>query len=140
MDLGEKWSHAVLTWLSLEIGAGFAASTKLGTLKRPSCISDWIQRAHAPTYHLDISDLHKFESDFLAWWTSLQPKWRHHDGKLLRMGGNDWESLWQTGINGLLSMLVALFFWRYVIGKGKTAAWERLFDDSAWVLQGLTQL
>jgi len=42
-NLGKKWSHLVLTWLSLEIGAGFSSSTKLGTLKRPSCIYDWIQ-------------------------------------------------------------------------------------------------
>ncbi|KIJ89735.1 hypothetical protein K443DRAFT_15828 [Laccaria amethystina LaAM-08-1] len=81
--LGVKWSDAVLMWLSVEIKAGFAATTKLGMLKRPSCISDWIQRARIPTYPPNILDLHKFESDFLAWWTSLQPKWRHHGSKLL---------------------------------------------------------
>jgi hypothetical protein len=139
-DLGEKWSHLVSTWLSLEIGAGFSSSTKLGTSKRPSCISDWIQRARTPTFRPNISDIHKFESNFLAWWTSLQPKWRHHDGELLRTGGNDWEPLRRTGINGLLSVLAALFFWRYAIGKGETAAWEGSLDDVAWALRGLTEL
>ena len=137
--LGDKWSDAVSTWLSLEIRAGFAASTKLGMLKRPSCISNWIQQAHIPTYHPIILDLHKFESDFLAWWASLQPKWRH-GSKLLRMGGNDWEPLRRTGVNGLLSVLAALFFWQYVIGKGETGAWERSLDDMVWALQGLTHL
>jgi hypothetical protein len=140
MALGVKWSDAVLMWLSVEIKAGFAASTKLGMLKRPSCISDWIQQARIPTYRPNILDLHKFESDFLAWWTSLQPKWRHHGSKLLRTGGNDWEPLRRTGVNGLLSVLAALFFWRYAIGKGETLVWERSLDDVVWALQGLSQL
>ena len=138
--LGEKWSEAVLTWLSLEIRASFAASTKLGMSKRPSCISDWIQRARNPTHRPNHLDLHLFESDFLAWWTSLQPKWRRNGGELLRTGGNDWEPLRRTGVNGLLSVLAALFFWRYAIGKGETEAWEKSLDDVVWALQGLNQV
>ena len=138
--LGEKWSEAVLTWLSLEIRASFSASTKLGTSKRPSCISDWIQRARNPTHRPNNVDLHMFESDFLAWWTSLQPKWRHDGAGLLRTGGNDWEPLRRTGVKGLLSVLAALFFWRYAIGKGETEAWEKSLDDVVWALQGLNQV
>ena len=75
MDIGLKWSSAILTWISIEINASFVAM-KLGTSKQPACISAWIQCAHAPAYWLTISCLDKFESDFLAWWTSLQPEWR----------------------------------------------------------------
>ncbi|KAF9034892.1 hypothetical protein BJ165DRAFT_1304486, partial [Panaeolus papilionaceus] len=85
---------------------------KLPTKHRPFPIKEWIGRARSLTYRPDITDLAHYEQEFKLWWASMQPAWRLDDGKVVvsRVDG-DWAGLRMPGINGLLNVVAALFYW-----------------------------
>ncbi|KAF9032256.1 hypothetical protein BJ165DRAFT_1331794, partial [Panaeolus papilionaceus] len=86
--------------------------SKLPTKHRPFPIKEWIGRARSLTYRPDNINLASYEQDFKLWWASMQPAWRLDDGKVVasRVDGN-WTGLRMPGINGLLNVVAALFYW-----------------------------
>ena len=58
------------------------------------------------------------------WWSAIQPDWRLQDGRLVRERvAGDWESLRLPGINGVVSIVVALFYWGLEVledGRGQS--------------------
>ncbi|KDR75456.1 hypothetical protein GALMADRAFT_140956 [Galerina marginata CBS 339.88] len=99
----------------------------------PGDVKQWIQRARSPTWRPIIQDLAKFEREFGAWWTALQPEWRveAEEGHAVEDGEGDWEVLRKQGLNGLLSLLAALFFWGLHIRDSAVdrARWTTVVDD-----------
>ncbi|KAF9037288.1 hypothetical protein BJ165DRAFT_1320317, partial [Panaeolus papilionaceus] len=85
---------------------------KLPTKHRPFPIKEWIGRVRSLTYCPDITDLAHYKQEFKLWWASMQPAWRLDDGKVVvsHVDG-DWAGLWMPGINGLLNVVAALFYW-----------------------------
>lgn len=139
-DFGAKWQSLVASWVKFEEASNYKSS-RLGTKSRPQTIAKWIQLARKPDYRPDIENLAAYEADFKAWWISLQPPWRCRDGVDWPLkGSGDWDILRQSGQNGLLSVVAALFFWGWAARTATNdaeGAWSLAVDD---VLYALTQL
>lgn len=54
ISLGERWAELVELWAAFKKKEAFAERGKLPPNHRPQAISEWIQRAHSPTWRPDI--------------------------------------------------------------------------------------
>ncbi len=138
--LGSEWDALLSRWLQFEQQSQFQGDTRLGAKNRPGIVGDWIQRARPSEFHFKIQGVRSFNKNFNVWWISLQPDWRTNDpsGVLLRSGG-DWGRLRCPGVNGLLSVLAALFFWGREVQKqpDESAAWVAAVDDVYYAIAQL---
>ncbi len=136
--------YATCKLVAFEKGSADRSSARLGAQSRPQAVTDWIRRARLNTYNPQINSVATFAKEFNAWWASLQPAWRTDGGRgVLRRDGEDWECLRCSGINGLLSVLAALFFWGCAVQKSKAAtksAWLRALDDVSYSITQLLEL
>lgn len=134
MDFGAQWKTLIQAWLSFEHSRKYAATT-LPAANRPSAVGDWINRARPYTYRPAIN-VKTFESSFKTWWISFQPEWRHANGngQLAKSGDGSWNGMEYTGVNGLLSVLAALFFWGM---SGTSKQWCAAVDDVVYALQSM---
>lgn len=137
-NLGPEWAALLSGWFKFEEQAGFQDSGKLGTRRRPRAVSDWIQRARTPTFRPEITDVDEFAADFTAWWQSLQPEWRcSGNGEAARDDG-DWKDIRRSGVNGLVSVVAALFFWGNAIQPaGDRVDWLEALGDVTYVFEHL---
>lgn len=140
-NLGPEWKSLVTSWLKFEQNSQYLAHGRLGTHRRPQVVGDWIQRARPDDYQPDIGKPAAFAKEFSAWWQSLQPDWRtvSADRSLPQIREN-WEEIRRPGINGLLSVVAALFFWGFAIrNKGSTmrSPWLNALNDVVYVLDQL---
>lgn len=140
-QFGDSWLEAISTWEEFEAAEGFEGSLKLGTSQRPAYVSWWIQRARSQVYRPKITNFDEVAAKFKAWWQSLQPDWRVTDDGALARGEGSWDALRRPGVNGLLSVMAALFFWAYSVGEenANTAALELAIEDVSWALQELVK-
>ena len=142
ISLGERWAELVELWAAFEKKEGFAERGKLPPNHRPQAIGEWIQRARSPTWRPDITNIPKFEKDFRAWWLFLQPKWWVGVKGTIRnesIDGN-WDALWKPGLNGVVSLLAALFYWGRVAQKNAKhcEVWVAHVEECIVVLHQLT--
>ncbi|KIY61114.1 hypothetical protein CYLTODRAFT_319511, partial [Cylindrobasidium torrendii FP15055 ss-10] len=77
-----------------------------------------------------------------VWWDFLQPPWRVREGtKWSRKGQwkKDWGKLAAYGVNGWMSLLVCLWWWRRALqdredsGDDKYRSWKEAVVDALWV-------
>lgn len=136
--LGPEWDGLVRSWLQFEQDAGLESGHKLGSQRRPRVVGDWIQRARTPKFRPEITNPDQFVEDFDAWWRGLQPDWRLDNASdLLCRDGGDWERLRCAGVNGLLSVLAALFFWGVSAQRGAASfklRWLAAVEDVSYVI------
>ena len=139
--LGERWTELVRLWVTFEQKEGFKQRGKLSPKKRPDVISEWIRRARSLTWQPVITNVSTFEKSFHMWWLSLQPKWRlSKKGEILtRKMDGDLDGLRKLGLNGLLSVLAALFFWGRIAQNNtkQRKGWIGHVEDCILVLRGL---
>lgn len=127
-------------WVIFEQKAEFKGRGKLSAKKRPTIISEWIQRARSPTWRPVITNVSTFEKSFHVWWLSLQPKWRlGEDGNILTQNlDGDLDCLRKPGLNGLLSVMASLFYWGRMAKNGKQRkGWVAHVQDCILVLREL---
>jgi hypothetical protein len=143
VDLGLSWKRLIGLWMAFEMKEGYGCEV-VGRLKakhRPTVVGDWIQRARSSSWRPITSDVGTIEEGFRKWWTSLQPEWRVEDSGGLNMAATDgdWDSLRQSGINGVLSVMAGLFFWGLgVCGDGVAhGEWSRFVEDCILMFNGL---
>ena len=110
--MGGGWMELVNLWASFEVRSRYKEIKKLAPQGRPFAVGEWISRARPSTWRPIIESVPKYEASFREWWLAIQPDWRLEDGRLVheRVAG-DWESLRLPGINGVVSIMVALFYW-----------------------------
>ena len=120
--MGERWMELVRVWASFEARSEYKEVKKLSPLKRPTAVSEWIGRARSGTWQPVINDQAKYTASFWEWWSLIQPDWRREDGELVRgrLVGN-WEPLRRPGTNGIVSVMVALFYWGLKVLKDTRA-------------------
>ncbi|KAJ7086003.1 hypothetical protein B0H15DRAFT_742123, partial [Mycena belliarum] len=107
----------------------------LPTKGRPAAVAWWIGRARARDPPVTEVDVKRFSSDFVTWWRGMNPAWRR-DGPLLQDEGGDLAVMKTSGINGFLSVLMALKWWRRALtGSASAEEWAACVDDVVWVLR-----
>ena len=132
--LGQHWMELVSIWVDFEVKEKYKERKKLSASCRPSIVEEWIRRARSPTWRPVIVDLGEFERAFNLWWTELQRE-RHVPSTEKTNVGRDvggWEHLRKPGLNGLVSLLAALFFWGLRVRDSDTdrMCWSAAVDDS----------
>ena len=131
-DLGPAWLELVGLWEAFEQQHNFKPADRqsnLPSFKRPPCIAEWLKNARKPSWRPSFKDASEFDlqfnADFLAWWDSLLPG----------TAGGDFSPIAKPGINGLLSVMAALFFWG--ASCGTTSAWAERLEDVSDALANL---
>lgn len=145
IPLGECWAVLVEVWVEFEKKEGFKEQGLLPAKERPECVSEWIRRGRPPAWMPAITAVSKLETAFHTWWVSLQPKWRvSSKGAIITTdleSGDDWDHLQKPGLNGLLSVLVGLFYWGRTLKRSakQHEAWATCVDDCIFVLRHLVE-
>ena len=134
-DLGHSWSSLVVTWFKFEEKHGFdSKGPRLDAAHRPRAIAVWIQHARK-NYTPDSSLMSKFDVNFWRWWNHLQSSWRIVDSKSTpRTVEGSWVPIAKHGVNGLYSVMAALYLWHSFGEKGSLTSWACAVEDVHWVL------
>ena len=88
----------------------------LPTDHRPKAIVWWSSRAR-PGRIPPYGTLSSFRNSVVEWWIFIQPIWQRRKiecGKTLRDEG-DFDLLYQSGINGLLNIVVLIYWWASIL-------------------------
>ncbi|KDR81130.1 hypothetical protein GALMADRAFT_136178 [Galerina marginata CBS 339.88] len=143
-DVGssERWKAMVDTWATFEAQSGYTEVSRLKSTKRPTAVAEWIQRARSPTWRPVIKNIDEYGASFVDWWTALQPDWRLSDDKrtiLSKHVGGDWAVLSRPGVNGLVSVVAALFYWGCAVQAANEGqeAWLAAVEDCLTVYEHL---
>ncbi|KAJ8481558.1 hypothetical protein ONZ45_g15277 [Pleurotus djamor] len=128
-DYGPTWMRLLDHWASLDADASFEPNGLLLTAKsRPYEILYWIKSKHPLSRPADIKDPVAFGEKWWAWWININPSWRRtKNGKSLKRSRSGlWEEdLPVTGLNGILSVIAGLWFWREAINTSAAlASWQ----------------
>jgi hypothetical protein len=139
--LGDWWAELVRLWMVFEEKEAFKEHGKLSATHRPLCVFEWIGRVHSPTWRPTITSILALEKSFQAWWCDLQPSWRiSGNGSIAldRVDG-DFEALRKPGLNGILSVMTALFYWGCKVQRNAKyhASWASAVEDCILVLEQL---
>ena len=128
---GQGWADLVQQWVEFEQKEGFKERGKLGTADRPECILQWKKRAHPSMWRPDISNILSFKQEFRTWWISLQPTWQVSEGSIVTSTEGDWDVLRKPEQNGLICVLVGLFYWGRLVQEDKNQhrGWAELVED-----------
>ena len=141
--LGQRWMELVAVWVNFEVKEGYKEQKKLSPRGRPPIVEEWIRHAQSPMWQPVIADLTKFERSFNLWWTVLQPEWCVSSAGETAVGQDvgGWENLRKPGLNGLLSLLAALFFWGLHVRDSNVdhICWSAVVDDSLAAIKELIQ-
>ena len=124
--LGGEWLQLLGAWERFEVQEGYKEQGKLSSKGRPDVVQMWISRARSTSWRPLILDTGAYGVTFNSWWAQLQPQWRVSgdgavDSQLLE--GN-WDCLRRPGLNGLQSVVAALFYWGIAAKKaGACKSW-----------------
>ncbi|KIY60735.1 hypothetical protein CYLTODRAFT_427788 [Cylindrobasidium torrendii FP15055 ss-10] len=95
---------------------------------------------------IEDADFVEFVNLWGVWWDFLQPEWRVRDGNQWSRKGpwkKQWGKLEAYGVNGWLSVVVCLWWWRRALEiranstDGEFASWKEAVVDALWILEGL---
>ena len=118
--LGSDWGRLLAAWEMFEDQEGYKDRGKLLSKGRPDIVHMWISRARSTTWRPSIKDPKAYGVAFDAWWVQLQPRWRiSADGAVnSQLLDGNWDCLRRPGLNGLQSVVAALFYWGIAARSG----------------------
>ena len=140
------FQQVLFHYINFEANDKSNASGSLPTTDRPPEISQWTSRArpiNLPEYTRDGRTFHTFVDSILNWWGSIQPPWRLFEpGVVSCEVRGDWEALRAPRINGLLNVVILVYWWSRILEEhkpedGVQANYEIFADDVAWVFSHL---
>ena len=141
-----RFQQVLVHYIRIEANNKSGAAGTLPTAKRPAEISVWSARAR-PASLPDFAKGKRTFSDFAdsihVWWGSIQPSWRSFErGKVSREIDGDWGILYSPRINGLLNVVILVYWWVRILEEqnprdGVRAHYEQFADDFAWVFSNL---
>lgn len=113
---------------------------------RPEEMNEWLANKRTFKTIKAIRSLSAFETRFFRWWTDVQPSERakKEDGFCAQVDdGVDWDRIRFTGRNGLVNVVVALFFWGMALGSEEArrdaVGWHKALKDVKFVLGHLVR-
>ncbi|KAK6992781.1 hypothetical protein R3P38DRAFT_3429464 [Favolaschia claudopus] len=144
-DLGVHYQAVIAAWTRMEEASRFEHSpTNLPAKFRPKQLGPWITRGRRTEF--SVEDPIEYSAQWQAWWDSLQPAWRKRgtDGcweveNGYGEGGREWGSLYQWGVNGVLTIVASLYFWGRAVGDRAELrrVWESAVLDVVWMFEGM---
>ena len=142
------FQRVLFNYLHFEINDKSRTSGSLPTTNRPVEISQWSSRARPatlPDYTKGKRTFVDFINSVLAWWALIQPPWRTFErGKVSRNILGGWDVLYAPRINGLLNVVMLVYWWIKFLGEHKPgdrsarADYELFAEDVAWVFSKLS--
>ena len=142
-----RFQQVLSYYIRFEVNDRSGRAGSLSTTKRPVEISRWTggaRPADIPAYTKGNRTFSDFVGSILAWWSSLQPSWRSFKrGQVSREVRGGWDVLHAPRINGLLNVVVLVYWWGRIIEEHKPedgirADYEHFADDVAWVFSNLS--
>ena len=99
---------------------------------RPGILSKWLVNRK---FHIlpNVDDVAGYAEEWLAWWNSLQPKWRQSSGEgllplpLSAASKKDIVSLKKGGPSGLVTVLIGLKWWASI--RSDDVRWLAAVED-----------
>ena len=134
-------------YIRFEANDKSGAGGSLPTGGRPAEISQWSSRArpaNLPDYTKGKRTFPMFVDSVFTWWGSLQPQWRSFRRDVVsREIHGGWDILHAPRINGLLNVVVLVFWWAHFLEEqnpedGIRADYEFFANDVAWVFSHLS--
>ena len=141
-----RYQQVLFHYLRFEINDKSKMKPILPATERPVEISQWMARARpagVPDFKKGGRTFTDFVDSVFAWWTFLQPPWRKFKcGRVRREVGGEWGILYAPRANGLLSIVVLVYWWAKVLEEqkpvdGLRADYELFAEDVAWVISNL---
>ena len=141
------FQQVLFHYVHFEINCGSDAGRSLPITGRPVEISWWTSRArpaHLPGYTESGRTFRMFVDSVFDWWSSIQPSWRSFErGVVSREIQGDWEVLCAPRINGLLNVVILVYWWSRILEEdepedGVRTDYEFFADDVAWVFSHLS--
>ncbi|KAJ7907524.1 hypothetical protein B0H13DRAFT_1618324 [Mycena leptocephala] len=149
-DLGCHYHALVAAWIRIEHASRFEnGPTNLSPKGRPQQVGNWVSflRGKRKGADVAVTDPAAYAVGWQVWWDSLQPEWRKKgkEGEWIMEGeygggGREWGPLYRWGINGMLNVVVSLYFWGCGVMGGTDAAllsWEKAIHDCTWMMEGM---
>ena len=139
--------QVLFQYLRFEINDRSGAAGSLPTKGRPVEISQWTARARPagiPDFTKGGRTFTDFVDSVLRWWSSIRPSWRTFErSKPSREVRGGWDVLHAPRINGLLNVVMLVYWWASILEEhkpedGVREDYEFFADDVAWVLSNLT--
>ena len=134
-------------YVNFEINDKSNGNGSLPTASRPPEISQWSSRArpaNLPEYAKGGRTFRTFVDSVFEWWGSIQPSWRSFErGVISREVSGDWKALRAPRINGLLNVVILVYWWSRILEEhrpedGVRADYELFANDVAWVFSHLS--
>ena len=141
------FQQLLLLYIRFEASDQSGMGQSLPTANRPAEIPLWTGRARPaalPDYTKGGRTFSDFVDSVFIWWGSLQPSWRSFKrGKVSHEVRGGWETLHAPRINGLLNVVILVYWWGRILEEekpedGTRAKYEEFADDVAWVLSHLS--
>ncbi|PPQ76153.1 hypothetical protein CVT24_006578 [Panaeolus cyanescens] len=143
-SLGNGWAELLEAYSRFQGRYGYLDDRRLPKKGRPAFVDEWIRVGRTRSFNwrprkLVLKDV---EKGFQAWWVTLQPSWRVEKGVIAKdkLEG-DWDSLRLPGVNGMLSVVAALYFWGLEARgtKARRDAWDVALKDCSAVLNAMIE-
>lgn len=155
VDVSEPRFKALLkNYITFELADRSGFRGNLPTTHRPKAVTWWSSRAR-PNKLPPYDSLTSFGKSIVKWWISIQPDWRRPGltcgktsrdegyGNTSEDEGSCWERLYQPGVNGLLNVIIVVYWWARILeerSESADAAYNWLVSDVTWVLSQLTRV
>jgi hypothetical protein len=135
-DLDMEWGDLVSSWVAFEDNSRSTQVRRLSAAGRPAVVHNWIARRHPENFQPNILSLKVYENEFTDWWRRLQPTWQISNNAVDKAASQgDWDCLRVPGVNGIMNVVVALFYWG-LASEAKSAhhkAWLAAVEDCVTV-------
>ena len=118
----------------------------LSTFSRPDQVGWWFRSGCRNFEKVpSIPSCLTYQKFWIAWWSSIQPAWRHAENwplpRKLSVDG-PWDNLLVRGKDGLFVVVMSLLWWIIEEAKGESEASElnEAIADVSWVLAKLVSV
>ncbi|KAK7022849.1 SERTA domain-containing protein 3 [Paramarasmius palmivorus] len=162
IGMDPKLCQIVTYWLSIDGKAHWDVSitddvpNKLTTKDRPPAVGRWISVARPATFKAKIVDLDQYATKFISWFSECSPEWRQREAGTFMMsrdGGSDWSAIAVTGVNGIVSIVAALAWWKEALNnfsqstsrqqqtlRRHYSVYEQVLDEVLYTFQNVNTL
>ncbi|KAJ7073652.1 hypothetical protein C8F01DRAFT_1075377 [Mycena amicta] len=115
-NLGPRFNGLLAAYLELKGAWGWVdGSGLLSADNRPKQVGQWVKnKRRATVRYCGIPNITLYEKQWWAWWNVNQPGWRVMENDRPRATaryGESWGGLLCPGLNGMLNVVVSLYWW-----------------------------